>query len=54
MEPEFIDNPIKECISLSCKCYSYICKNDIENNKNKLENNIVHSKGIANSEKINI
>ena len=47
MEPECIDNPIKEFISLSSKCYSYICKNDIENNK--LKNNIVHSKGIANS-----
>ena len=51
MEPECIDNPIKEFISLSSKCYSYICKNDIENNKNKLKNNIVHSKGISNSYK---
>ena len=51
MEPEYINNPIKEFISLSSKCYSYICKNDIENNKNKLKNNIVHSKGIANSYK---
>ena len=51
MEPEFINNPIKEFISLSSKCYSYLCKNDIENNKNKLKNNIVHSKGIANSYK---
>ena len=51
MEPECIDNPIKEFISLSSKCYSYICKNDIENDKNKLKNNIVHSKGIANSYK---
>ena len=33
MEPESIDNPIKEFISLSSKCYSYICKNDIENKK---------------------
>ena len=49
MEPECIDNPIKELISLSSKCYSYICKNDIENNKNKLKNNIVHTKGISNS-----
>ena len=49
MEPECINNPIKEFISLSSKSYSYICKNDIENNKNKLENNIVHSKGISNS-----
>ena len=37
MEPECINNPIKEFISLSSKCYSYICKNDIENNKNKLK-----------------
>ena len=51
IEPECIDNPIKEFISLSSKCYSYICKNDIENNKNKLKNNIVHSKGISNSYK---
>ena len=48
-EPECINNPIKEFISLSSKCYSYTCKNDIENNKNKLKNNIVHSKGISNS-----
>ena len=33
MEPECIDNPIKEFIALSSKCYSYICKNDIGNNK---------------------
>ena len=51
MDPESIDNPIKEFIALSSKSYSYICKNDIENNKNKLKNNIVHSKGIANSYK---
>ena len=51
MEAECIDDPIKEFISSSSKCYSYICKNDIENNKNKLKNNIVHSKGIANSYK---
>ena len=51
MEPECIDNPIKEFISLSSKCYSYICKNDIKDNKNKLKNNIVHSKGIPNSYK---
>ena len=50
-EPECTDNPIKEFISLSSKCYSNLCKNDIENNKNKLKNNIVHSKGISNSYK---
>ena len=26
MEPENTNNPIKEFISLSFKCYSYICK----------------------------
>ena len=48
MEPECVDNPIKEFISLSSKCYSYLCKNNIKDNKNKLKNNIVHSKGISN------
>ena len=51
MEPEYIDNPIKEFIALSSKSYSYICKNDIENNKNKFKNNIIHTKGISNSYK---
>ena len=51
MEPERLDNPIKEFIALSSKCYSYICKEDIENNKNKLKNNIVHTKGLADSYK---
>ena len=51
IEPECINNPIKEFISLSSKCYSYICKNDIEDNENKLKNNIVHSKGTSNSYK---
>ena len=50
-KPELLDNPIKEFISLSLKCYSYICKKNIENNKNKLKNNIVHTKGIADSYK---
>ena len=50
-EPKYTNNPIKDFISLSPKCYSYICKNDIENNKNKLKNNIVNSKGIAKSYK---
>ena len=51
MEPQKLDNPIKEFIVLSSKCYSYICKKDIEDNKNKLKNNIVHTKGIADSYK---
>ena len=37
MEPECIDNPIKEFIGLSSKCYSYICKNNIKNNKINLK-----------------
>ena len=49
MEVELLDNPIIEFIALSSKCYSYICKNDIKNNKNKIKNNIVHTKGIADS-----
>ena len=51
MEDEHLDNPIKEIITLSSKCYSYICKEDIKDNKNKLKNNIVHTKGIADSYK---
>ena len=51
MEIEKIDNPIKEFIALSSKCYSFICEKEIKNNKNKLKNNIVHSKGIVNSYK---
>ena len=51
MEPEKLHNPIKEFIALSSKCYSYICKNNIKNNKNKSKNNIIHTKGIANSYK---
>ena len=51
MEPEKLDNPIKEFIALSSKCYSYTCKDDIENNKNKLKNNVVHTKGLTDSYK---
>ena len=36
-EPEYTNNPIKEFASLSSKSYSYFCKNDIENNKNKIK-----------------
>ena len=49
MEPEKLHNPIQEFIALSSKCYSYICKKYIENNKNKLKYNIVHTKGLADS-----
>ena len=51
MEAEQLDNPIKEFISLSSRCYSYLCKNNIVSNKNKLKNNIIHTKGISNSYK---
>ena len=51
MEPEYIDNPIKEFIALSSKCYSFICDSNIKNNKNKLKNNIIHTKGILDSYK---
>ena len=52
MEPEKLDNPIKEFIALSSKCYSFSCEKEIKNNKNKLKNNIVHIKGILDSYKI--
>ena len=51
-EPECIDNPIKEFIALSSKCYSYICEKEIKNNKNKLKYNVVHAKGISDSYKV--
>ena len=49
MEPEYLNNPIQEAIFLSSKSYSYICKNDIEDNKHKMKNNILHTKGISDS-----
>ena len=49
IEPEPSNNPIQEGIFLSSKSYSYICKNDILNNKHKLKNNVLHTKGIMNS-----
>ena len=49
IEPECLDNPIQEGVFLSSKSYSYICKNDIEDNKHKMKNNILHTKGIMNS-----
>ena len=49
MEPEYLDNPIQEGISLSSKFYSYIYKNDIPKNEHKMKNNVLHTKGILNS-----
>ena len=49
MEPEYLNNPIQEGVFLSSKSYSYICKNDIENNKHTIKNNILHTKGILDS-----
>ena len=44
-----LDNPIQESVFLSSKSYSYICKNDIPDNKHKMKNNMLHTKGIMNS-----
>ena len=49
IEPESLNNPIQEGVFLSSKSYSYICRNDIVNNKHKMKNNILHTKGILNS-----
>ena len=49
LEGECLDNPIQEGVFLSSKSYSYICKNDIPNNKHKMKNNVLHTKGIMNS-----
>ena len=49
IEPESLNNLIQEGVFLSSKSYSYICKNDIPNNKHKMKNNILHTKGIMNS-----
>ena len=48
-EPEILHNPIQEGVFLSSKSYSYICKSHIPNNKNKMKNNIAHTKGILES-----
>ena len=45
MSPENLFNKIKEGVFLSSKSYSYICKNDIPDNDNKIKNNILHAKG---------
>ena len=49
LSSEHLYNKIKEGIFLLSKCYSYICKNDIPGNENKLKNNIIHTKGISDS-----
>ena len=49
MSPENLFNEIKEGVFLSSKSYSYICKNDVPDNKNKIKNNIIHANGILNS-----
>ena len=49
IEPECLNNPIQEGVFLSSRSYSYICKNDIPNNKHKMKNNVLHTKGISNS-----
>ena len=49
LDSEHLHNKIKEGISLSSKCYSYICEKDIPGNENKLKNNIIQTKGISDS-----
>ena len=49
MKAEYLNNPIQEALFLSSKSYSYICKNDIEHNKHKMKNNVLHTKGISDS-----
>ena len=46
IEPECLDNPIQQGVFLSSKSYSYICKNDIEDNKHKMKNNILHTRAL--------
>ena len=45
IEPESLKNPIQEAVFLSSKSYSYICKNDIPDNKHKLKKQYVTHKG---------
>ena len=45
IEPECLDNPNQEGVFLSSKSYSYICKNDIPNNKHKLKIMLFIQKG---------
>ena len=49
MDLDNLYNKIKEAVFLSSKSYSYICKNDIPDNIDKMKNNILHTKGISNS-----
>ena len=49
MEPESLNNPIQKGVFLSSKSCSYICKNDIPDNKHKMKNNMLHTKSIMNS-----
>ena len=49
IEPEHLYNAIQEAVFLSSKSYSYICKNDLEDNKHKMKNNVLQTKGISDS-----
>ena len=49
LDTDHLYNKIKEAIFISSKCYSYICKDDIAGNENRLKNNIIHTKGISDS-----
>ena len=41
--------PFKRVYFCLQKSYSYNCKNDIEDNKHKMKNNVLHTKGISDS-----
>ena len=49
MSADHLFNKIKEGVFLSSKSYSYICKNNIPDNNNKMKNNILHTEGISDS-----
>ena len=49
MSVDNLFNKIKEAVFLSSKSYSYICKNNIPDNNNKMKNNVLHTKGISDS-----
>ena len=48
-DPDVLYNSIQEAIFLSSKFYSYTCKKNIENNKHKMKNNNLHTKGLLDS-----
>ena len=54
IEPESLNNPIQEGVFLSSKCYSYICKNDIQKMNIKYSSYFVYRIKIKFSKKITL